>query len=226
MERRIGDRSAGWAQAKIKYHGKSTLAVALNISITGLYVESGLEVNKGDKLEVSLHLPDSVDPKLQTEVIWISKIGAHIPGLKYRIGLRVLKIEHSSLDDFSIFVEQFSTQSFELSRLSRIKVVVEDRHEMQGLKLHSLFYGGCYLQVDRGMPDLDEELTISLYIPTSNSSIQFHGKVAYLMDDQQARSLGIEIKQGFGLQFKKQLSGSSAALEAYLGKNEPVFEKN
>ncbi len=226
MERRASDRIKGWAQAKVKFSGAVSIAVALNISGTGLCIESPLEVAKKDKLEITLHAPDAIDPKLHTEVMWRSKIGSHISGLPNRIGLKVLQMENISKEDFSTFVGSFSDQSFELSRMSRIKVVVEERHEMRGLKIQSLFFGGCYLHLDKGMPKVGEILTIAIHIPTSNSPVKYEGKVIYIINDQRARALGVGIKKGFGVQFTKELAGKSAALVAYLGKNEPVFGKS
>lgn len=222
MERRIDDRIAGWAQVRIRHEGTDYHGVALNLSSTGLYIEAGEAFTKGDQLVLSLHLPDTVDPQLNVEVSWVSKVGSHIPGLNFRIGLKIQEMESVQEEIFSKFYRQYGKQSFESSRLARIQVVVHEHQEMHGLRPFTLFQGGCFLLIDRGMPELGQELTVSFHIPTSPEPVTFLARVVYLVDNDHAASLGIE--KGIGLQFIEILHGSQRSLVAFLGKSEPVFE--
>lgn len=223
MERRDTDRVPGWAQARIKKNGTITIALALNLSSRGLCIESGSSFIEGEELKISLHLPDAVDPEIVAEVVWVSNVGNHVPGLPYRIGLRIVEMEHFEQEEFTRFLDRFSKHSFEMSRLARIEVVIEGRRDIQKPRLYTLFNGGCFLCVEEGLPEVDDEFEISLFIPTSPNPFTFLARVAYVIRDAESRSLGIE--RGFGLQFLEEKGGVSKALVAYLGKNEPVFEK-
>ena len=224
MERRETARVPGWAQVRIKKNGSIHIALALDLSNKGLCIESGTSFVEGEELEISLHLPDAVDPKLIAEVVWVSNVGNHIPGLPYRIGLRIVEMEHFGQEDFSKFLNRFSKHSFEMSRLARIEVVIEGRQDMQKLQLYTLFNGGCFIFAEEGLPNIGEEFEIRFFIPTSPEPFSFLSRVIYVIRDEESRSLGIE--QGFGLQFLEEKSGVSKALVAYLGKHEPVFEKS
>lgn len=222
MDRRYTERISGWAQVRIRHNDTEAIAVAMNLSKNGLCIECGMVYAKGDVLFLNLHLPDTVDLQLAARVSWVSKFGNHVPGLSYRYGLHIENIEKVQPELFARFFRNYTTGSFEGSRLSRIKVVVDGHQEMRGLQLHTLFNGGCYLLMSKGFPAVADELILLLHIPTSSEPASFRTGVVYVVGEDQANALGID--SGVGLQFLEMLKGSDRALVAYLGKDEPIFE--
>jgi Tfp pilus assembly protein PilZ len=224
MENRTITRTPGWGQARIKYGRTEAIAVVLNLSSDGLYIECEKEIEKGTDVEVTLHLPDAMDPVFISKVAWVSKKGAHIPGLNFRVGLKIMKMEHLQEEEFEQILVRFSQHSFERSRLSRIKVVLDEHQEVHGLRPYALFFGGCYLFATGDLPSVGQELQVSFHVPTAAEPVSYRARVVYVIDDSHSRSLGID--PGIGLHFIEEVAGSGKSLVAYLGKHEPVFEVN
>lgn len=223
MERRVGNRIPGWSQISITHNRRESGGVALNLSVTGLYVESECEFADGDTLRIVIHLPESGDVEAEGKVVWVAKIGRHVPGLACALGLHIASISDENLGILEKFIENFNGDLFENMRLDRVQVSIEGHRDMHGLRPFNISRGGCYLILDHGLPEIGEIFDITFDIPTSDDDVIIKARVLYSLSDEHAASLGV--MKGFGVRFQEVVVGMPMALATYLGKSGPLIEK-
>jgi Tfp pilus assembly protein PilZ len=214
MERRTIHRVPTWLQVRIVNGKSSAIGLVLNLSHDGMYIECDAGFSQGSVLELRIHMAGAGEVAIPARVVWISKIGSHVPGLKFRMGLTLADDDRAEV--LNELTQASASGAFEALRLAMVDVFVEDHKEMQGVKAFNLSDDGCYIALETGVPKVGDDLVLVFNIPGAPDPLRLRSNVIYSLDDDDARTLGIV--KGFGVRFTDCLSGQMAGLDAFLGK--------